>query len=463
MSSETFSKHSRIEILSFSGGNFITEFVSTVLGSWLFFFYEVEVGLDGWLITLGYTIYAVWGALNSPLIGYYTNRPTRFTSRWGRHFPWILISVFPCFLCLYFIYSPPLFNPQSTQWVILLWFTLFLCLYNFFFTIFGVNYTSLFPKKFRSDLERRKASGVIGGISFIASGFGSVLPALIIQFNDKSSYAVMALVSMVIAGIVMLFTIPGIREDKDQIKQYLTRQNSNPNPSFLKTLKFAIKQRNLVVLTIVLFLNLIIMQSVGAAFPYAVKYIFNAPAITIALISLLYITGAVVSMPVWSKLGNKLNDNRKTFLITCVFLIGSQIFLLFVSDLLFASIGAFIFGFCLAGFWTTLTMPINADVLDEIAVLTGERNESIYMGIRGFFVNFSIVAQSIMFTIIHKTTGFIENAEFQSELAQWGIRFTLALIPLICTFLTLLIFWKIYDLTPERVDSIKARLKELKL
>jgi Na+/melibiose symporter-like transporter len=205
------------------------------------------------------------------------------------------------------------------------------------------------------------------------------------------------------------------------------------------------------------------MQSVGAAFPYAVKYIFNAPAITIALISLLYIAGAVVSMPVWTKLGNKLNNNRKAFLITCVFLIGSQIFLLFVSDLLFASISAFIFGFCLAGFWTTLTMPINADVLDEIAVLTGERNESIYMGIRGFFVSFSIVAQSIMFTIIHKTTGFVENAEIQSELAQWGVRFTLALIPLICTFLTLLIFWKIYDLTPERVDSIKTRLKELKL
>jgi Na+/melibiose symporter-like transporter len=68
-----------------------------------------------------------------------------------------------------------------------------------------------------------------------------------------------------------------------------------------------------------------------------------------------------------------------------------------------------------------------------------------------------------MFTIIHKTTGFVENAEIQSELAQWGIRFTLALIPLVCTLLTLLIFWKIYDLTPERVDSIKARLKELKL
>jgi GPH family glycoside/pentoside/hexuronide:cation symporter len=463
MSSESFSMHNRIKILSFSGGNFITEFVSTVFGSWLFFFYEIEVGLDGWLITLGYLIYAVWSALNSPLIGYYTNRSTRLTRRWGRHFPWILISVFPCFFCLYFIYSLPLFNPQSAQWVIFLWFALFLCLYNFFFTIFGVNYTSLFPKKFRSDLERRKASGIIGGISFIASGFSSVLPALVIQFNDKASYAVMALVSMVIAGIVMLLTIPGIREDKNQIKQYLTRQNSNPNQTFFKTLKFAIKQRNLAVLTIVMFLNLIIMQSVGAAFPYAVKYIFNAPAITIALISLLYIAGAVISMPVWTKLGNKINNNRKTFLITCVFLIGSQIFLLVVSDLLFASISAFIFGFYLAGFWTTLTMPINADVLDEIAVLTGERNESIYMGIRGFFVSFSIVAQSIMFTIIHKTTGFVENAEIQSELAQWGIRFTLALIPLVCTLLTLLIFWKIYDLTPERVDSIKARLKELKL
>ncbi|MCJ7646976.1 MAG: MFS transporter [Candidatus Lokiarchaeota archaeon] len=77
-------KHKKLNILSFSGGNFLQEFVSTVFGGWLFFFYETEIGLNSWLITLGYMIYAILSAINSPLFGYYTNRKTRFTKRWGK-------------------------------------------------------------------------------------------------------------------------------------------------------------------------------------------------------------------------------------------------------------------------------------------------------------------------------------------------------------------------------------------
>jgi len=463
MSPETPPEHKRSEILSFGGGNFLQEFISTVFGGWLFFFYEIEVGLDSWLITLGFTIYAIWNAINSPLLGYYTNRNTRFTKRWGRHFPWIIISAFPWFFTLFFIYFPPVIHPQKDQWLIFIWFTTFMCLFSFFFTIFGVNYISLFPKKFRSEIERRRASGIIGAISFIAAGFGIIFPSLIIQFNDIRSYSYMALFSALIAGIVMILTIPGIRESKEKINYNLSLVDPNANPSFLKTLKFALKQRNFVVILIVLFLNLLIMRSIGAAFPYAVRYIFYAPAITIGLISLFYLLGAVVSMPVWTRMGNKLNNNQKIFLITGFSLIVSQILLLFVNDLILAFIIAFFYGFCFAGFWITLTMPINADVLDEIAVKTEERNENIYMGIRGFFVNFSIVAQSFIFTIIHKITGFNETTEIQTELAQWGIRFTLALIPIICTLIALFIFWKIYNLTPEKVNFNKKRLKELQL
>jgi len=456
-------KHRKLEIFSFSGGNFLTEFVSTVFGGWLFFFYETEIGLDGWLITLGYTIYAVWNAFNSPILGYYTNRNTRLTKRWGRHFPWILISAFPWFIMLFFIYSPPIFNPNNYQWLIFIWFTAFICLFSFFFTIFAVNYTSLFPKKFRSGNERRKASSIIGAISFVAAGFANIFPAFLIQFDKVSSYSYMALFSMIIATCIMILTIPGIRENKQKIDLDFNLSHQKENPKFLKSLIYALKQRNFVVIIIVYFLNLIIMKSIGAAFPYAVKYIFNAPAITIALISLFYIIGAVVSMPLWTKIGNTINDNKKLLLISGILMAFSLVFLLFVWDILSSLPGAFFYGFCFAGFWTIITLTINADVLDEIAVETGERNESIYMGIRGFFVNFSIVAQSFVFTIIHKATGFIEDLEVQTELAQWGIRFTLALIPLICAILALIIFWKIYNITPEKVKHNRKRLEELNI
>jgi len=85
------------------------------------------------------------------------------------------------------------------------------------------------------------------------------------------------------------------------------------------------------------------------------------------------------------------------------------------------------------------------------------------MGIRGFFTNFSIVAQSFIFTIIHKATGFINDVETQTELAQWGIRFTLALIPMVCIIIALLIFWKLYSLTPEKINFNKKELEKLNI
>jgi len=235
-------KHRKLEIFSFSGGNFLTEFVSTVFGGWLFFFYETEIGLDGWLITLGYTIYAVWNAFNSPILGYYTNRNTRLTKRWGRHFPWILISAFPWFIMLFFIYSPPIFNPNNYQWLIFIWFTAFICLFSFFFTIFAVNYTSLFPKKFRSGNERRKASSIIGAISFVAAGFANIFPAFLIQFDKVSSYSYMALFSMIIATCIMILTIPGIRENKQKIDLDFNLSHQKENPK-LHTITKVINSR----------------------------------------------------------------------------------------------------------------------------------------------------------------------------------------------------------------------------
>jgi len=454
--------YSNLEIVSYSGGSFLQEFISTVFGGWIFFFYETEVGLDSFLITLGFMVYAIWNAFNSPLIGHYTNKSIGFTRRWGRHFPWIIISSLPWFISLFFLYTPLIKLNSNTNLWMFIWFILFICLYSFFFSIFGVNYGSLFPKKFSSDSVRRKASGIIGGISFAAMGIGTIFPALIIQFKNIKSYSLMALLSILIAIFVLLLTVPGIREKKENLKRYSNNNREN-KLNFLKNLRFALKQRNFVVIVIIYFLNLIIMRSVGAALPYATKYIFNAPSYAIAFISIGYILGAVISMPFWTKLGDIINNNRLLFMISCVFLSFSQLFLLFVSDVILAIFAAFLYGFTLAGFWTLLSMPLTADVLDEIAVKSKARNENVYLGIRGFFVNFSVVAQAAIFAFIHKVTGFVENTESQTILAQWGIRFTLALAPLICTIIVFIIFWKFYDLLPDKVKKIKKRLEELKL
>jgi Na+/melibiose symporter-like transporter len=69
------------------------------------------------------------------------------------------------------------------------------------------------------------------------------------------------------------------------------------------------------------------------------------------------------------------------------------------------------------------------------------------------------------FAIIHSLTGFVEGAgpEAQPELALVGIRLHLALVPMIAILMGAFIFWKWYDLRPEKVDENQLKIKELKL
>lgn len=69
-------------------------------------------------------------------------------------------------------------------------------------------------------------------------------------------------------------------------------------------------------------------------------------------------------------------------------------------------------------------------------------------------------------------TGFIEGkssyaelaaASRTPELALIGIRMHAALIPALLVLLTIFIFWKWYDITPELVAENKKKLKEMGL
>ena len=49
------------------------------------------------------------------------------------------------------------------------------------------------------------------------------------------------------------------------------------------------------------------------------------------------------------------------------------------------------------------------------------------------------------------------------ELALFGIRIHAAIVPAILILVTILIFWKFYELTPDRVAANKSKLQELGL
>jgi len=133
----------------------------------------------------------------------------------------------------------------------------------------------------------------------------------------------------------------------------------------------------------------------------------------------------------------------------------------FINNVIALYIFGFMYSFCYAGFWTTLTMPISAEVYDEIAATTGERNENIYGGVRGFFMSFSFAVRTLIVVIIQKLTGFNENLDIQTDLAKIGLRILISVVPLICIIIAFILIKKFYTITPERLKTYQLKIKEL--
>ncbi|MFX1572097.1 MAG: MFS transporter, partial [Promethearchaeota archaeon] len=86
--------HSNLNMVSYGFGKFLTEFLEMAFTAWLYYFYVRTIGVQSLIIGLAVIIYAIWNAVNDPLVGYLTNRPFKFTRKWGRRFPWVMIGGF---------------------------------------------------------------------------------------------------------------------------------------------------------------------------------------------------------------------------------------------------------------------------------------------------------------------------------------------------------------------------------
>jgi GPH family glycoside/pentoside/hexuronide:cation symporter len=456
-------KHSKWVFFSNGFGRFNDEFLTMAFGAYVFFFYETEIKLDVWLVGLGFIIFALYDMINDPLIGYLTDRPFKFTRRWGRRFPWILIGGVPWIICYTLLFSPPTIDAIRQAWIIFFWLIFATCLYDTFCTIYMVNFYALFPDKFRSVEERRRAAGLGITVSIFGVVLGSIIPPLFITFGNVQSYSTMAIAVLIVCLIALVLAIPGIRDDRVHIDLYLEKAKEGlEREPFFKTMKTHLKQKSLIAYFIAFVLYQSTTACMIASIPYLVRYVLRMEADAITLIMAGFLIGALISIPVWIFIGNRINDNRKTIIIAGSIMTLFTAPLIFVSEYFIFVLAVLLWGFGLGGFWILLD-PVLGDAIDEQVIRTGKRTEGITYGVRAFFGRFSLVAQALTFAIVHTLTGFNEQVELQSPEAIWGIHVHLALIPMIFILLSTIVFWKLYDLTADKVKMNKQKLAEMGL
>ena len=455
--------HSKKEMASFGFGLATMQFLRMAFAAFGFFFYEAEIGLNVWLVVLGFIIFAIWNAVNDPLLGYITDKPFKFTKKWGRRFPWILIGGVPWVVSYILIFTPPSVDPVSGAWVIFGWLVFTTCLFDTFNSIWWVNYYALYPDKFRSTKERRAVSGFMTSIGVIGVTLGGIVPPLLITYGELSTYIIQGGVVVIIGLILLLLSAPGSRDDQVLVDRFLAKQEEGiERESFIGVLKIVMHQRAFLAYIAIYMFYQAVAYSIQASLPYVVRFVLKMEARGQLLLQIGFLIGALVSIPIWFKLTHKVNNNKKLLLIAAVLMIIFTIPLAFLNSVIALMIAMIFWGVSLGGFWI-ITILCFADVIDNATVETGKREEGVYNGIRQFFARLAIIMQAISFAVVHTLTGFVEGADTQSAQAVWGIQIHFAIIPAFFIICGALIFWKWYDLTPEKIENNQRKLRELKL
>jgi GPH family glycoside/pentoside/hexuronide:cation symporter len=442
-------------------GDLMIEFFLAAFGTRIFDFYENEIHLSSLLIGLAFVLYAIWNMFNDPLIGFISDKPRASWKKYGKRFPWILFGGISWALSFMLLFSTPDLNPAVNWLTLFLWLLVSICIYDTLFSIFDTNYYGLIPEKYRTDRNRIKFSSFQVGLGILGSVLGVVLPPLVIQYGDKSSFFLMSVIISIIGVILVLIQIPGIREDKKVLKRQYESEKDKERKGFFEMMRLMLKQRNFIAYLIFYTLYQATILLLLGSIAYLNRYIIQGDEFNESLIMLGYIFTGLLSIPLWSKVAKK-HGNKRVFVIGGLIISLLTLPFLFVSTLIGAIITASILGIGLIGFWLMQT-PILADVIDEAIVEQETKFEGFYMGVRTFFGRISIIIQALTFALIHFFTGFDPQAASLTDLAIIGLRIQMALIPMILMLIGVLAFWKIYDLSDERKKGIQAKLRTLKL
>lgn len=461
---------------SYGARELFGQWICAAFGFTVFFYYEVVIGLDVTLAAAAFIIYQIWNAINDPLTGYLMEHVQfPWEKKTGlRRTPFIigggilwLVSYLAIFL------GPTGLDPVAHKWEIFAWYAVSLCLYDFFGTLFEVNVVSLYPEKFKGLDERRtvQAFGTILGI--IGLVLAATIPPMFITTGVAASYRNSALATVIIGLFLFLLMVPGILETKPVRELYRRRREDMARgekaAGFFATAKAVLSNRRFVG-KVVLFFGYqvgVVMLQMSAL--YIVTYLLDAPASDISILLGSMLAGALVSIPAWMLVSQRVNNNRMLSLIGGFLLVLSFVPMVFVNSLHGWIASLVFFGMALGNQWF-MDPPTMGDVLDDVAARTGRRDPAVYYGYQAFLFKLGQTSIAGVIAVVHNLTGFVSGAPSLSKLkaqsaspalALFGIRVHSAIIPAIVVLLATLLFWRLYDLTPVRVAANKEKLREM--
>lgn len=469
--SEKVKKSANIEepptgkMIMFSMGYFLNGFLIVAFGSFVWHYYEIELGLISvinlwplylWIIFVVFTLFSM---ITNPIIGYLTDKPMKWTRKRGFHTPWIIIGGIPLVILFFLIFTPPAVTGSESGFPILFYFLITVFLYDICYSLFQTHSFGAFPAHFRGDKVRRKAGMVTQIFIFLANFLATTIWSIIIIPGKPGTFTTAAFISFITLGISLAIFIPGSKESDEIKARFILGYKTAEKKSFFWTMKMAIKQKNfmLALLTYIFFMIALGLMSTNTV--NFVDDVLQRGQIIRMYGSIFMLITSTLTMPIWIRVARKIGHSN-TYTIGLLLFGFSLLLYSFVSEIIGFYIVNSLSGMSVAMF-TIMLSPVFADCYDEIAVKTKKHLESTLIGIRNLFLRLSGIIQVLIIAIVHIITVYDPISPSQDALK--GLRLIQGLLPYIFCITAALIFYNWYDLKGRKKQEIMQKLKEMGL
>lgn len=444
-------KASKIAIICYGFGDFASQFVWMFVGSYLTIFYTDIVGLAPVVISTIMLIARIWDAINDPMMGAIAER-TR--SRWGRFRPYI---AFGCpFLAVFSVltFTNP-FSGSSTEGVI--WAAVTYIIAGMLYTLVNIPYGAL-GQVMTQDANQRN---VLNSSRNIGMQIGMIIvnaisAPLALKLSGDGAKVANGHGYLLVVVIYAIISIPLFMVTFKTSKELVIPKGKPEKFSFKKTVENLVKNKYLMLITLIMILIMTAFMGRMAVVTYYVIYCLGSYSLIGVIMTIPSIGAIIISffVPILAKKLGK----RNVLVISCV-LMGIALLIVYLApfdNLVQVILGSALFG--IANMGSPISLSMVADSVDYMELKTGIRTDGTAYATYGLATKIGNAIGGAAGVMLLSAFGYVANVE-QTVSVLKGINILVNLIPAIIFFVAAVIcfFWKMTD---KQADEIRAKLIE---
>jgi glycoside/pentoside/hexuronide:cation symporter, GPH family len=386
----------------------------------------------------------IWDAINDPLFGWVSDRTQ---SRFGKRRVFMIFGAIPLAISIALLWFVP--AGMSTIWTFV-WIAVTFMVFDTLWTLTNVPYYAL-TSELTDDYDERSSLTVYRMVMAVPAYLvgAALTPAIVGIFAlQQTGYAVIGIAYGAICAIVLLVSAAGIRERR-------VVQQAKPEPSPLKSIGAALRNRQFIWLCGIYFIVNISFAFIKILMAYYIEYQLLMKAQTSLVMGLMLIC-VTIALPFWQWISRKMDKGPAYALGMLVGAVAVLLtFFLPHQETGLIYLVAVLAGFGFSAQWI-FPWAMVADVADYDRVETGQPRSGMYYGVWGLVTKISEALALAAVGWILTGFGYVPNVE-QTPDALMGIRLFFGLVPAIFIFISLPLLIK-YPITRKSHAEVRRRL-----